>query len=372
MSGNGNVRRARPSDNTALLDLFQQVPMTGNLGLITRRNPNFFALYACQRGLSECWVYEEEGQLGSMGTILIRDGWLDGAPCRVGYLGDLRSRFLGRRRQGVARLYGEILDDARKRYDCDVFLTAVLASNSAALNSLVRRRRERRHQPYYHLLRRFAAVAMHWTHRRRRPKAGAFAVRRATPADIPAIAALLDADHRTRPFGYRFDQGELQHRLACWPGLAVEQTYLALNRDGQLVGCTSAWDPSALKRYNVTAYRGSMIWVKRGVNALATVLGSPRLPEPGASFRALYLCNTSIRNDDPAILHVLLEHIYADYWARGYHFALLCLYDNDPLTPALRGFVTRALDFHLYAVTSSSTPRTTYPEGRPGFEMVLA
>jgi hypothetical protein len=187
---------------------------------------------------------------------------------------------------------------------------------------------------------------------------------------VPAIAALLDADHRTRPFGYRFDQGELQHRFACWPGLAVEQTYLAFGRHGELVGCTSAWDPSVLKRYEVTAYRGSMLWVKRGVNALATLLGSPRLPQPGAPFRALYLCNTSTRNDDPAILRALLEHIYADFWQQGYHFVLLCLYDDDPLTPALRGFVTRALDFHLYAVTSSNASRTIYPEGRPGFEMV--
>ena len=56
----GNIRLARCADNSALQDLFAQVPMTGNLGLITRRDPDFFALYACQRGLSECWVYEEE------------------------------------------------------------------------------------------------------------------------------------------------------------------------------------------------------------------------------------------------------------------------------------------------------------------------
>lgn len=367
-----NLRLAQPADQAALLDLFASVPMTGNLALVTRRDPDFFALYAIQRGTYECWLYEDDTQLLGMGTVLVRDGWLAGQPCKVGYLGDLRERLAGSRRRGLARFYGEIFEEARQRHGCEIFLTAVLASNTLALNSLVRRRPERLGQPYYHLLRRFAAVAIHLTWHWPASRQNNWEVGHASAADLPALGAFLDHTQRALPGGYRFDSGELEHRLACWPGFTLEQTFLAYDRRGRLAGCATVWDPAAVKRYQVQAYRGSMRWIKSVWNAIAVCSQAPRLPEPGDSFRMLYLCQVSIRHDDPAILRALLEHIYTVFRPQGYHFLMLCLYENDPLATALRGFLQHRLGFHLYAVSSSQAPRTGYPAGRPGFEMVLA
>src|SRR3954453_5862393 len=85
------MRRATPEDNTALLDLFGAVPMQGELVLSTQRSPDYFALFDMQRGDAEVWVHhgEEASRLDGMGAVHVRDGWLDGRPCRVGYLGDL-------------------------------------------------------------------------------------------------------------------------------------------------------------------------------------------------------------------------------------------------------------------------------------------
>lgn len=347
--------------------------MRGELVLATQRDPDFFGLYALQRGSAEAWVHDGPRGLDGLGTVLVRDGWLEGGPCRVGYLGDLRSRFSASRGAGLARFYGPVLEETAGRRGVDVFLTSVMASNAAALQALVRRRARRVSQPNYTLLRRFSCVNVYFTRRRAPSRASRFTVRRATPADVPALAAMLDADHRARPFGYRYDTGELEHRLAHWPGLGVENCYLAHDGDGALVGCTSAWDASAVKRYQVLAWRGSMRWVKWGYDAMATVLRGPRMPNPGECFRSFYLCNTSIRGEDPAILRALVERVYADHHGRGYHFFSLYLDDEgDPLTPALEGFFQQRLPFHLYAVTPASRPRDTFPAGRTGFEMCLA
>ncbi|MFL5353562.1 hypothetical protein [Archangium sp.] len=365
------LRPATREDNPRVLELFGAVPMQGELVLATQRSPDFFGLYDMQRGAAELWVHEVEGGLDGMGAILVRDGWLEGRPCRVGYLGDLRTRFSARRSRGLARFYGPVLEETAKRLGVEVFLTAVMASNAAALQALVKRKKHREAQPHYALLRRFSAVSVHFT-RRRTPRPGRYEVRRATPADVPAMAAMLDADHRTRPFGYRYDSGELEHRLERWPGLGVEGCYLAFDSGGKLVGCTSVWDPDAVKRYRVMAYRGSMRWVKWGYDAMATVLRAPRLPEPGTDFRYFYLCNTSIAAEDPAILRALVERVYADHHGKGYHFFSLYQGEGDPLAPALEGFFQRRLDFHLYAVTPASLAREHFPEGRTGFEMALA
>jgi len=367
----GRLRLSVPADNAALLDLFGSVPMEGDLVLSTRRDPDFFSLYDIQRGIRECWVYENARGPAGLGTVLVREGWLDGRPCRVGYLGDLRSTISASRERGLVRVYGDTLADAGRRHGCEHFLTAVLASNTAALQALVRRRETRASQPRYRLLRRFAMVSIQflpaW-----RAGAGRWRVRRATEEDVPAIADLLDRDHRARSFGYRYDQGEFEHRLARWPGMTLERTYLAFDPRGRLGGVTSAWDPAAVKRYRVVDYRGGMRWTRRALDATAALLGGPRMPDPGGDFRCLYLCNTSIEGDDPAILRALLGRIHAEQRRSGYHFFALCLYEGDPLAPALRGFITQRVDFHLYVVTRADLPAIDLPPGRPGFEMALA
>lgn len=365
-----SLRLATRDDNAALLDLFGAVPMQGDLVLATQRAPDYFALFDLQRGDAEVWVHGESGRLDGMGALHVRDGWLDGRPCRVGYLGDLRTRFSARRVRGLSRFYGPVLEDAAQRHGVDVFLTAVMASNAGALQALVRRKATREAQPRYTLLRRFGAVSVQFTWKRK-PRPGPYTVRRATAEDVPALTALLDADHRARPFGYRYDTGELEHRLAHWPGLKLEDTYLAFDAGGRLVGCTSAWDAAAVKRYRVLAYRGGMRWMRLGYNALASVLGAPKLPAPGEDFRYFYLCNTSVTGDNPAIFRALVERVYADFHGRGYHFFTLYLDEHDALAPALKGFLLRRLDFHLYAVTPASKPREDFPPGRTGFEIAL-
>ena len=54
------------------------VPMHGSLVLSTRRDPDFFALYALQRGTHDVFVYDDVFQ--GMATIVQRDVNL----CRVG------------------------------------------------------------------------------------------------------------------------------------------------------------------------------------------------------------------------------------------------------------------------------------------------
>ena len=360
-------RLARRDESAALAELFGDVPMQGSLVLSTRRDPDFFALYDMQDADARCWVVERDGRLTAMAAALARDGWLAERPVRVGYLGDLRTRFSARRDRSVLRFYPRVFEEASKAHGCDLYLTGVMASNAAALHALVRRRKEREGQPVYTLLRRYSMVSIQFAGARR--FRGGVTVRRATAGDLPAYVARLDADHRRRPFGYRFDAGELERRLARWPGFSLDSTFLAF-RGGTLVGGATCWDPAPVKRYRVEAYRGSMRWTKRGFNAAARLLGWTPLPEPGGEFRYFYLCNLTV--DDAEAMRALLETVYAEHRRRGYHFFSFIEYEDDPLARATKGFFARRLGFHLYAVTRSGAPVPEIPPGPTGFELALA
>ena len=343
--------------------------MEGSLVLSTRREPEFFGLYDLQRGVAECLGFEHDGQIAGIATVLVRSGWHGHEVRPVGYLGDLRVGAPGRRQRVLVRHFAEVLRDIGRRHDCQLFLTGILASNAAAMSALVRRRSARQGQPRYWPFRRFDMVSIQFTRKRHAPPSTV--VRTATPADVPTLRAFLDADHRARPFGYRFDDGELEHRLQAWPGFSLDRTYIALD-GARVVGCVTAWDAVAVKRYRVEAYRRGMRGTKVAFNLAARLFGWTPLPEPGADFRYFYLCNPSVAGDDPEILRALIDRVYADFHGRGYHFFSLAIYENDPLVGATRGLPARRLPFELYVVTDADAPEPELSVGRPGFEMALA
>lgn len=362
-------RLATPADNAACLELFGAVPMQGDLVLSTRREPDFFGLYSMQKVEPFTWVGDDgTPSLVGMCTALVREGWLDGQPTRVGYLGDLRVRF--DRSKAFGRFFGELFDGLCERSNCSAYVTSILSSNRAALNALTKRRPKRPNQPWYHRLHAFDAVQVQLT--RKRTPSSEVKVRSARDTDLERIIEALDADHRTRPFGYRYDLGELQHRLAHWPGFSLDDTLLAEDANGRLLGVTTLWDPSPVKRYRVHAYRGSMKWVKRGFNFVASIAGWPRLPEPGGEFRSAYLSNLWVREQSPATFRALLEHAYVRLQPRGYHFFTFELDEGDALAPALRGFTTQRLGFTLFGVTPARVARQQWQAGRTGFEIALA
>ncbi len=320
------------------------------------------------------WIYDSEdgGALKGMGGVLIRDGFLDGEKRKVGYLGDLRTRGFLRERLAFPHVYGHIFQRTVDETGCDAFLTGVLADNEKALRALANTKSTRHAQPHYHLLRRFDMVNLHFLRRRRFRTPPGLTIRRATLDDIAGITALLARDHEQRPFGWRFDDGEFEHRLASWPGFSLDDTFVVYDDQGTLRATTTCWDAAPVKRYTVVRYGGEMVWVKRAMSFAAKLTGMAPLPQVGAPLRYRYLTNCTVKNDDPVVFEALLQALYMHYQESELHFLAFPLYHDDALAPAVARMFTRRIPFLLYAVTSSKVARTDWQAGRPGFEMALA
>ncbi|MFN2588640.1 MAG: GNAT family N-acetyltransferase [Actinomycetota bacterium] len=366
------VRPAVPRDNDALCRLFASVSMESDLDLAIRRDPDFFALYRIQGPQWECWLGETDERLAGLGAILVRDGYLDGRSVRVGYLGDLRVASELQGRKLVPRFYGPVLRDAAERFDCDVFLTTIIASNRRAIRALTGPRAREAGIPPYEFVRSFGIRAVYltvplpWmrTHYR---------VERGTESSLSEIASFLDADGRRRPFGYAFDETELRRRLAEWPGLEISSFYLARDPNGALVGCAAVWDPHDVKRTVVRGYAGGMRRVRRVYNAAAATLRFSPLPAPGSELRYSYATHVAVPSGDPAVLRALMRRIYDDQRKTGRTFVAFCAFDDDPLGAAFRGFPYTDLKTNLYAVPAPGRdlPPGCFAAGPPGFEMAL-
>jgi hypothetical protein len=372
-AGSVSVRLATAADNRALCDTFAGITMDADLQLSIQRDPEFTALYQMQTDRWECWVGEQGGTIVGLGALLAREGYLEGKPVRVGYLGDLRvSPKVQSSLRILGQLYGPALDRFAASSGCDLFLTTIIASNARALRALTSDRSRQIGIPPYHLVQQFDIRAVHLALPRRGAK-GPYDVRRAVAQDIPAIAAFLDADSRRRPFGYVLDEDELRRRLARWPGLEISDFYIAFDGRAALVGCCAPWDASPVKRTVVKSYRGSMRWVKRAYDVAAPLLRVPKLPSDGQALKYAYITHLAIPSDEPAIMRALLEAVYRDRRAAGFHFLSVCVPEADPLGPAYSGFLTSNLRSNLYVVAARgrAVPDLALAGRRPGFEMAL-
>jgi hypothetical protein len=197
-------------------------------------------------------------------------------------------------------------------------------------------------------------------------------VRPACSTDVPAIAALLDADAQRRPFGYPMPESELRRRLTSWPGLHVD-SFLVAERHGAIAGVAAPWDASPVKETIVCAYRGSMRRTRLVHDVVAKLLWRPRLPKPGAAFRYQYLTHLAVPSDDPAVLGALLDAAHKAARQAGFHFLSVPAPVGDPLDSAYHGRLATDLRAQLYLVTLPDTPLPNGMDGwrMPGFEMAL-
>ena len=368
------VRAAQASDNAARCDLFARVVMESDLVLSVRREPDFDALYRLQ---SRDWlslVAEIDGAIEGTATILLRDGYIGGVRRRVGYLGDLRFSPKLEGRFVLERFFRPLLEQVRERFGVELFLTAVIASNERARRALTHEtpRSRRAGRPLYTFVGDFDIRSLHLLLPRRTERS-AFHVRRASEADVPAVARLLDADARRRPFGFVFGEGELERRLRDWPGLSIQSFYLAENESQDLVGCFALWDAAPVKRMIVGSYRGPMRRARFAYDVAATVLRMPKMPRPGGEFRYQYVTHQAIPSDDPRILRALIARAYADVRGTGYHFLSICAPKASPLAPAFGGFHVTNLPAQLYVVAlpGLDVSRDIASSVWPGFEMAL-
>jgi hypothetical protein len=369
------LRLARRSDSPALCKLFADVVLDSDLSLSVERDPDFFALYDMETRAEDQHVYAVEvgGKVEGVGTFLGRQSYLDGRRTRTAYMSDLRFSERARGGKVLGTVMNQGFSGAREGLSADVMYTAVFDSNHAGQKALVARNPRYPTKPYYHPFRKFTIASIQLLTPRALRRSH-YQVRRASASDLDAIVGMLARDHRARPFGYAFEDGVLEQRLATWPGFRLEDFHLAVDGAGNILGCAAPWDGFDVKRYRVRGYRGSMRWVKRAYNAAAALTRAQPLPEPGALMRYLYLTHVCVPSEDPRVMASLLDAIYAASWGRGYSFLMAYVADNDPMRAAYRGYVTSGLKATLFAVSPHDRPLdvSTLGTGRPGFEIALA
>ena len=343
-----SVREIGQEYNEEMLRILLESPMvTDGLSLCLDRSPDIFTVPRDFFKAFTAYGFFREERLVGYGMICEKELYVNGNLRLVGYFANLyvrqEARKLGWLYKASAPLFGEIV----KR--TNIGFASTVKGNRATETMIGRKISKFPLMPHsrsaqiYHLQNIIITI--------RKRLSSNWVVRRATEADGPRIAELLDNEMRNRLFGQPMTLTLLNGLMEKRPGFSFASFYVA-EKEGKMVGVCSAWDISALRNTRVMEYRKMYRAVKIGYSIMGPLLGFPPLPKPGGPFREMIVSEFAAEPRIPEILEALLLSVYRDCRQAGYNMIEVASYEGDPMLRATRPFFTQPVYSHIVVGTA--------------------
>ncbi len=324
---------AQHADEEALRALLRDNPLPGWVSLSYEREPNYFLATTLEGDVQQTMIARETttGRVGGVFSRSEFDAFINGREQRMGDLGQLRvdPAYQGqvrRLRQGYEACRTLLHQSGRAPF----YLTSIVAANERARRLLLAGLPG---LPTYDELGLYSTLVLPTrqfaVHRGTDP-----CVRRATTADLPQIAALLQRLYRRYQCAPVWTEAALRSPERC-RGLNIGDFFVAESA-GAMVGCAAFWDQQSFKQHVVRGYSARVRRWRRLLNVFAPLVGLPRLPAIDATLRLVYLSHLAVANDEPEVLKGLIKTVGAHARRRGYALMTLGLAEGHSLLPLVK------------------------------------
>lgn len=350
---------ATRADDAEIRRLLRENPMPGRVSISLEREPDASLAAAVEGDVHHTIVARdpETGTLMGMGSVSVRDAYLNGGVTRVGYLGQLRLDRRYRPRAAIViggyRMFRQLHDTLGVR----LYLTSIAADNLRARRFLERGLPD---MPTYRPLDAFVTTMIEARVPGSKLPPGLH-TQRVGLDHLPAILDCLSRNGRRFQFAPVWRERDLAPRVE-----AEELGFVVAKRGERVVGCMAVWDQSAYKQAVVRGYEPRLLRWRRWINAVGRLLNVPRLPPVGTKLDMAYASHVAVDDDDPHAFAAMLEVACdpGERWRnRGY--CVLGLAARHPLLRAVpRRFARHAYRTNLYVVH--------WPDGRAAAEAMDA
>jgi hypothetical protein len=327
------VRALGPEHNQQMLEVLHRCPMeTARLSLLFDRLPRMAASTELHYDRFKYGGFFVGDRLLGLALVAFDEVYVNGQPERVYAITDyylcpeIRGHKLIVREQDF--FFGDTGPD-------QLGYAVILKGNRPMETVAAADHQDRRCVPYT----RFAAEqdiqTLFVTTRKR--ESGRYQVRAATRSDVEALAAFLDADFRTRLFGPVVTREKLLRDLGRRPNFGLD-SYLLVERKGELLGACATWDTTPFKQNRVVRYGTGLKILRFAFGLAGKALGFRPMPAEGEAFRDMFVFDCAARDRDPEILRAALLVIYNQCRRAGYNSLAFGTSQDDPLLGATQGF----------------------------------
>ncbi len=334
MSAELTFTAATEATEPGLRRLLRENPIVGEIHVSLEREPNAFDA----AGISgDDWqmmlALRGNDVIGSGGRFELT-AYVNGAPQRIGYFGELRAEGgLRTRRKLLLGAYRK-MHEFHSAGDVLFYLTTIVADNRPARRLLEAGLGD---MPTYRPLEDLVTFTIPAKLGARRRGASTSS---ATAEHVEGIITLLAENGRGFQFHPAWTPATMASRERC-RGLSPND-FIVCGDEGR--GCLALWDQRAFKQTVIRGYARRLARLRPLYNLAAPLMGRPRLPAPGARLESAFLSHVAVADDDADTLVGLVARGCQIAVERGIDYVMLAFAARNPLTDIIR----RSFPCHEY------------------------
>jgi len=320
------IEPAGPADDAAIRALLRASTVPGEVALSFQREPSYGAGEPLAGRSPLTLVARADGRVVAVASAAVRDVYLGGRACEVGYVGQLRVARAFEGRSLVPRGLRALRDHLAQRGLGGAFAT--ISSGNRGAERLLVDRPARRGDGFVPIVD-LHTLTFAATRPRGRAPAG---IRRATRRDLDEVLGFLARHGAKRNLFPVVTAGDL---LGDLPGLSLDDVLLDASR-GRVRGVMAVWDQHALRQTVVRGYGRRLAALKPLLDIGRLLRGARRLPAVGSPLRVSYTSLSCIEADDALVATRLVQASIRSAAHHGAHALALTLASTDPLLHAVR------------------------------------
>lgn len=336
---NVHYRIATPADDAALRRLMQATPLPGWVTLSFEREPDFFAAEAVDDAEHVSVVAEIDGKLAGFFSRSVRQVYIRGKLCRLGYLGELRVHPGYRNRLELLRGgYRYWREQLRSESELDWDITAILADNRVARRLL---EKGGIGLPPYLPVSPLVTLAFSTT-----AFSNPAAVYIAENTDLERYCRFINAVNCERDLAPHARAENLRAALNSGG------TMLGIEESGKIVACVMLWDRRSFRQEVVRSYATPVRILRPLMNLLLPIVRLPKLPPEGSTLATACLAWLAIEpGREEELLLRILSAAASHARATGLQTLIACWPEGAPELALIRKRI-RALEYRsiLYRV----------------------
>lgn len=367
----GRVRfsLAGPTDHPEIRRLLRENPMPGRVSISLEREPEARVAAAIEGDVHHTIIARDEvgGWIVAMGSVSVRERYVNGEATRVGYLGQLRVDQRRRSRMAIIRGGYAMLRELHPSLGVRLYLTSIASDNAAARRLL---ERGLPGMPTYRPLAEFVTLVF----RRRRNgefhkvtanvrcqlRRAQLEIRHGVPELLPDVEDLLNGAGARQQFAPAWPRDS----LLSLAGRGLRPSHVRLIRErGRPIACGGVWDQRAIKQSVVRGYPLALWWGRLPLNLLAPLTRLPRLPPIGQPVNSAFVSHLVTPANRPDLIEPLIRSLHGSAASLGVDCLVAGFDARDPrLGVVRRAFGGMEYRTQLYVVH--------WPEDAPAAESV--
>lgn len=367
ISKHEGISLADRRNNTEILHFFNKTPMKGEkIELIYDRSPDFFSFLEFTSPDYFVFTYSEENQIKAIGTLTLRQGFINGKLNPVGYLGDLRVKNQKRALLAWRSFYDDLIthfSQIEEFKGTRYLFTAVIDSNVQARQALIAQSKQKFQ---YHKICQYKMVNIF---NKFLPTIN-LRFQFLTMEQVSRVQLTHFLNENQSRLNFGLSAKSIFEKINSLPRLE-KKSVIVVKENDQILAFTYLWSPSPEKKIMVRNFPKFLTLILSILNRSKKKLG------PKEELRILYLNSLTISHDIhgsklESLINALISFVMKTSLMKEYHSLAFPDFADHPISQHLKLCLKNETEMALYQVL----PRHQFEElslreGSCFFEMSL-